>query len=70
MRILTRYVLRQLVAPFLFAATALTALMLLDVVAKRFGALVGKGLGWRIVPISSRVPSTMARNALGRASMT
>jgi lipopolysaccharide export system permease protein len=48
-RILTRYVLRQLVAPFLFAATALTALMLLDVVAKRFGALVGKGLGWRIV---------------------
>ena len=49
MRILTRYVLRQLVAPFLFAATALTALMLLDQVAKRFGALVGKGLGWQIV---------------------
>ncbi|MFO7588437.1 MAG: LptF/LptG family permease [Gemmatimonadota bacterium] len=49
MRILTRYVLRQLVAPFLFAATALTALMLLDQVAKRFGSLVGKGLGWRIV---------------------
>jgi lipopolysaccharide export system permease protein len=48
-RILTRYVLRQLVAPFLFAATALTALMLLDQVAKRFGALVGKGLGWQIV---------------------
>lgn len=49
MRILTRYVLRQLVAPFLFAATALTALMLLDQVAKRFGALVGKGLGWQVV---------------------
>lgn len=49
MRILTRYVLSQLVAPFLFAATALTALMLLDQVAKRFGQLVGKGLGWQIV---------------------
>ncbi|MCL7974674.1 MAG: LptF/LptG family permease [marine benthic group bacterium] len=49
MRILTRYVLRQLVAPFLFAAILLTALMMLDVVADRFGSLVGKGLGWRIV---------------------
>ncbi|MCL7957196.1 MAG: LptF/LptG family permease [marine benthic group bacterium] len=49
MRILTRYVLRQLLAPFLFAAILLTALMMLDVVADRFGSLVGKGLGWRIV---------------------
>jgi lipopolysaccharide export system permease protein len=49
LRILTRYVLRQLVAPFLFAAILLTALMMLDVVADRFGSLVGKGLGWRIV---------------------
>ncbi len=49
MRILTRYVLRQLLAPFLFASTALIALMLLDQVAKRFGQLVGKGLGWQIV---------------------
>ena len=49
MRILTRYVLRQLVAPFLFAAVLLTALMMLDVVADRFGSLVGKGLGWRPV---------------------
>jgi lipopolysaccharide export system permease protein len=49
LRIITRYVLRQLVAPFLFAAILLTALMMLDVVADRFGSLVGKGLGWRIV---------------------
>jgi len=49
LRILTRYVLRQLVAPFMFAAVLLTALMMLDVVADRFGSLVGKGLGWRPV---------------------
>ena len=49
LRILTRYVLRQLVAPFLFAAILLTALMMLDVVADRFGSLVGKGLGWQPV---------------------
>jgi lipopolysaccharide export system permease protein len=49
LRILTRYVLRQLVAPFMFAAILLTALMMLDVVADKFGSLVGKGLGWRIV---------------------
>lgn len=49
MRILTRYVLRQLVAPFLFAVVTLTALMLLDQVAKRFPMLVGKGLGAKVV---------------------
>ena len=49
LRILTRYVLRQLLAPFLFAAILLTALLMLDVVADRFGSLVGKGLGWQIV---------------------
>lgn len=49
MRILSRYVLRQLVAPFVFSLTALTTLMLLDQVAKMFRLLVGKGLGWQIV---------------------
>lgn len=49
MRTLTKYTLRQLVAPFLFAITALTLLMLLDQLAKRFGGLIGKGLGWRII---------------------
>ena len=49
MRTLTKYTLRQLVAPFAFAVTALTLLMLLDQLAKRFGDLIGKGLGWRII---------------------
>jgi len=48
-RTLTRYTLRQLVAPFAFAVTALTLLMLLDQLAKRFGDLIGKGLGWRVI---------------------
>jgi len=48
-RTLTKYTLRQLVAPFVFALTALTVLMLLDQLAKRFGDLIGKGLGWRII---------------------
>ncbi|HXF94744.1 MAG TPA: LptF/LptG family permease [Gemmatimonadales bacterium] len=43
-RILSRYVLRQHLAPLGFALGALTALMLLNQVAKQFGNLVGKGL--------------------------
>lgn len=49
MRILSIYILRQLVAPFVFALTALTALMLLDQVAKIFRLLVGKGLEWQVI---------------------
>ena len=49
MRLLGRYLLRQLVAPFCFALTALTSLMLLSQVAKKFGALVGKGLPWMVI---------------------
>jgi len=44
MKILSRYVLRQHIAPFTFAVSALTLLMLLDQLAKQFGKLVGKGL--------------------------
>jgi len=44
MRLLSRYLLRQLAGPFAFALTALTSLLLLNQVAKRFGDLVGKGL--------------------------
>jgi lipopolysaccharide export system permease protein len=43
-RLLSSYLLRQLAAPFLFALTALTSLMLLSQIAKKFGSLVGKGL--------------------------
>jgi lipopolysaccharide export system permease protein len=48
-RLITRYLLRQLAAPFCFALAALTAFMLLNQVARRFGNLVGKGLDWGIV---------------------
>jgi len=43
-RLLSRYFLRQLVAPFLFGLGALTGVMLISQIAKKFGALVGKGL--------------------------
>lgn len=49
MRLLSRYVLRQLAAPFVFAVAALTSIMLLNQIAKRFGALVGKGLPWTLI---------------------
>ena len=49
MKILNRYVLREHVGPFLFAVTALTSLMLLQYIARRFGDLVGKGIGWEVI---------------------
>jgi lipopolysaccharide export system permease protein len=48
-RLISRYLLRQLAAPFCFALAALTAFMLLNQVARRFGNLVGKGLDWGII---------------------
>lgn len=38
-----------MVAPFLFALAALTSIMILNQVARRFGALVGKGLPWSVI---------------------
>ena len=38
-----------MVGPFLFALGALTSIMLLNQVARRFGALVGKGLPWTVI---------------------
>ncbi|MDQ3426493.1 MAG: LptF/LptG family permease [Gemmatimonadota bacterium] len=49
MRLLSRYLLRQLAAPFIFALAALTSLMLLSQIAKKFGSLVGKGLPWTVI---------------------
>ncbi len=49
MRLLSRYLLGQLAAPFFFGLAALTSLMLLSQVAKKFGALVGKGLPWTVI---------------------
>ena len=48
-RIITRYLLKLLLAPFLFATALLTTLMLLNEVVKRFGDLVGKGLHWTVI---------------------
>ena len=40
---------REHVGPLIFALTALTSLLLLNYIAKRFGDLVGKGLGWGVI---------------------
>ncbi|HKC46435.1 MAG TPA: LptF/LptG family permease, partial [Gemmatimonadales bacterium] len=49
MRILSRYLLRQHIAPLGFALSALTALMLLNQIAKQLGNLVGKGLATSVI---------------------
>lgn len=49
MKILSRYVLKEHLSPLIFSLTALTSLLLLNYVAKRFGELVGKGLPWTAI---------------------
>ncbi|MHB1223081.1 MAG: LptF/LptG family permease [Gemmatimonadaceae bacterium] len=49
MKIIDKYVLREHLGPLLFALSALTSLLLLNYVAKQFGKLVGKGLGWDVI---------------------
>jgi len=48
-KLLSRYLLREHVPPFVFALAALTGLMLLNQVAQKFGQLVGKGLTWGVI---------------------
>ena len=62
MKIIARYVLREHLGPLLFAFSALTSLLLLNFVAKRFGDLVGKGLPWTVIAefLSLSVPFTLA----------
>ncbi|HVE78858.1 MAG TPA: LptF/LptG family permease [Gemmatimonadaceae bacterium] len=62
MKILSKYVLRQHVGPFLFAMTALTSLLLLNYITKQFGRLVGKGLPWSVIAefFMLAVPFTVA----------
>jgi len=48
-KILSRYVLKEHLGPLTFALTALTSLLLLNYIAKRFGELVGKGLPWTAI---------------------
>jgi lipopolysaccharide export system permease protein len=49
MGILTRYMIRAHLGPFLFALTAITGLLFLNAVAQRLEDLTGKGLGWRTI---------------------
>jgi lipopolysaccharide export system permease protein len=49
MRILTRYLIRAHLGPFLFALTTITGLLFLNAVAQRLQDLTGKGLGWSTI---------------------
>lgn len=49
MKIINRYVLKEHIGPFVFALSALTSLLLLQYIARRFGDLVGKGLSWQVI---------------------
>jgi lipopolysaccharide export system permease protein len=61
-KILTKYILKEHLAPLMFALSALTSLLLLNYVAKQFGQLVGKGLDWRVITefLLLSVPFTVA----------
>jgi lipopolysaccharide export system permease protein len=48
MKILSRYIIRQHTAPFLFSFAALTGFMLLNQIARKLEQLVGKGLPWSV----------------------
>lgn len=62
MKIIGRYILKEHVGPFVFASTALTSLMLLQYVAKKFGDLVGKGLPASVIAefMALSIPFTVA----------
>lgn len=61
-KIIGRYVLKEHVGPFVFASTALTSLMLLQYIAKKFGELVGRGLPKGVIAefMALSVPFTVA----------
>jgi lipopolysaccharide export system permease protein len=61
-KILHKYVLKEHVGPLVFAMTALTSLLLLQYIAKRFGDLVGKGLPWTVIAefLGLSIPLTVA----------
>lgn len=62
MKILHKYVLKEHIGPLFFGLTALTSILLLQYIAKRFGELVGKGLPWSIIAefLGLSVPLTVA----------
>jgi lipopolysaccharide export system permease protein len=49
MGILTRYILRAHVAPFFFALSVLTGVLLINTIAKRLEGLAGRGLSWSVM---------------------
>ena len=49
MRILTRYLLRLHLVPFVFSLVALTGILLLNQIARRLSELLGKGLHWTVI---------------------
>jgi lipopolysaccharide export system permease protein len=61
-KIINRYVLKEHVGPFVFSLSALTSLLLLQYIARRFGDLVGKGLSWQVITefLLLSVPFTVA----------
>lgn len=62
MKIVSRYILREHVGPLVFSLAALTSLLLLNFIAKKFGDLVGKGLPWSVIGefLLLSVPFTLA----------
>jgi lipopolysaccharide export system permease protein len=61
-KILSKYILREHVGPFLFALAALTSLMILNFISRQFGELVGKGLPPSVIAefFALSVPFTVA----------
>ena len=62
MKITSKYILKEHVGPLVFALSALTSLLLLNYVAKKFGDLVGKGLPVRAIVefFALSIPFTVA----------
>jgi lipopolysaccharide export system permease protein len=62
LKIIGKYVLKEHAGPFLFASTALTSLMLLQYLSRKFGDLVGKGLPSSVIAefLALSVPFTVA----------
>ena len=62
MKIVSRYILKEHVGPLVFALSALTSLLLLNFIARKFGDLVGKGLPWSVIGefMLLSVPFTLA----------
>ena len=49
MKILSRYILKQHLLPFVFALSAMTGIMLLNQIGRRLEELLGKGLPWTVI---------------------